>query len=193
MERSSYESHPLGRVEWLKLYGVLLGKEEMAETYFNDQVKKLDSILAETNTKKKVAFFYISSNGYVNVRKTGDYVAKMIDLAGGEYIFKNLGGDDNALSTMNMQMEDFYAQAKDADYLIYNSTIDGELQTIDDLLTKSKLLADFKAVKNGNVWCTGKNLFQETTGLTDMIVDIHQMLTAEDKSLTELTYMHRLK
>ena len=193
VERSSYESHPLGRVEWLKLYGVLLGKEEMAETYFNDQVKKLDSILAETNTKKRVAFFYISSNGYVNVRKTGDYVAKMIDLAGGEYIFKNLGGDDNALSTMNMQMEDFYAQAKDADYLIYNSTIDGELQTIDDLLANSKLLADFKAVKNGNVWCTGKNLFQETTGLTDMIVDIHQMLASEDKSLTELTYMHRLK
>ena len=28
VERSSYESHPLGRVEWIKLYGVLLGKEE---------------------------------------------------------------------------------------------------------------------------------------------------------------------
>ena len=31
------------------------------------------------------------------------------------------------LSTMNMQMESFYAAAKDADILIYNSTIDGEL------------------------------------------------------------------
>ena len=28
---------------------------------------------------------------------------------------------------MNMQMEEFYAKAKDADYIIYNSTIDGEL------------------------------------------------------------------
>ena len=30
VERSSYESHPLGRREWLKLYAVLLGREEMA-------------------------------------------------------------------------------------------------------------------------------------------------------------------
>ena len=29
VEHSSYESHPLGRTEWLKLYGVLLGKEEL--------------------------------------------------------------------------------------------------------------------------------------------------------------------
>lgn len=46
-----------------------------------------------------------------------------------------------------MQMEEFYATAKDADYLIYNSTIDGELQTVDQLLGKCDLLKDFKAVK----------------------------------------------
>ena len=63
---------------------------------------------------------------------------------------------------------------------------------IDDLLEKSHLLADFKAVKEGNVWCTKKNLFQETTGLADMILDMHKMMTEEDDSLTELTYMHKL-
>ena len=94
---------------------------------------------------------------------------------------------------MNMQMEEFYAKAKEADYIIYNSTIDGELNTIDDLLAKSSLLSDFKAVKNQNVWCTGKNLFQETTGLGTMIEDIHILLTTDDPSLEKLTYMHRLK
>ena len=57
--------------------------------------------------------------------------------------------DDNALSTMNMQMEEFYARAKDADYIIYNSTIDGELASMSELLKKSSLLEDFKAVKEG--------------------------------------------
>ena len=103
------------------------------------------------------------------------------------------GTGEKALSTMSMDFESFYAAAKDADVLIYNSTIDGELKTIDELLSKSKLLADFKAVKNGNVWCTGKNLFQETTGLGTMIEDIHTMLTTDDDSLDELTYMHKLK
>lgn len=36
----------------------------------------------------------------------------------------------------DMQMEAFYAETKDADCLIYNSTIDGELQTLDELLQK---------------------------------------------------------
>lgn len=127
------------------------------------------------------------------MRKSNDYVAKMIELAGGKYIFDELGEDDSALSTMNMQMEEFYAKAKDADYIIYNSTIDGELTTIDQLLAKSSLLKDFKAVQNGNVWCTEQNLFQDTMGLGTMIEDIHAMLTAEDERLDALTYMHRLK
>lgn len=44
-------------------------------------------------------------------------------------------------------MEDFYAAAREADYLIYNSTVGGELKTIDQLLGKSELLEDFKACK----------------------------------------------
>lgn len=193
VERSSYESHPLGRTEWLKLYAVLLDKEEEAERLFKEQADKLKKIENSENTGKTAAFFYINSVGAANVRKSNDYVAKMIDLAGGKYIFDNLGEDDNALSTMNMQMEEFYATAKDADYIIYNSTIDGELETIDQLLAKSSLLGDFKAVKEGNVWCTGQNLFQETMELGTMIEDIHTMLTTDDKSLEELTFMHKLK
>ena len=48
-------------------------------------------------------------------------------------------------------------------------------------------------VKDGNVWCTGKNLFQETTELGTMIEDIHTILTKDDDSLDELVYMHKLK
>ena len=67
------------------------------------------------------------------------------------------------------------------------------LETMEQLLEKSSLLGDFKAVQNGNAWCTGKNLFQETTGIGTMIADMHQMLTEDDPSLTELTYMHKLQ
>jgi len=143
-------------------------------------------------TGKTVAFFYISSNGYVNVRKSGDYVAKMIELAGGTYVPQNLDENANALSTMNLQLEAFYAAARDADYLIYNSTIDGELNSLNELLEKNGLLADFKAVKEGHVWCTEKNLFQETMGLGRMILDIHEILTVEEPDSSDVTYLHQL-
>lgn len=193
VEKSSYESHPLGRMEWIKMYGVLFGKEDEAEKYFDEKTKEADRVIEnvekEQNDKRKtVAFFYITSNGAVSVRKSGDYVSKMIELAGGEYVFKNLT-DENALSTMNIQMEEFYATAKDADYLIYNSAIDGELYTMDELIEKSSMLKDFKAVKNGDVWCTGKNMFQETTGIADMIVDINSIVNGADG---DLEYIHKL-
>ena len=189
VERSSYESSPLGRMEWLKLYGVLLGREEEAAALYQQELDDLRDVMGQDSTGKTVAFFYITSTGAANVRKSGDYVARMIEMAGGQYVFQDLG-DDNALSTVNMQMETFYAEARDADCLIYNSTIDGELHTIDELLVKSPLLADFKAVQEGNVWCTEQNLFQSTMGLGDMIQDIHAVLTEEDPE--DLAYLHRL-
>lgn len=192
VDRSSYEAHPLGRVEWIKLYSVLLGKEELAETLFEEQASQVKELESKENTGKTVAFFYITSSGYANVRKPGDYVSEMIGLAGGNYIFKDLDmGDDSSLSTMNMGLEDFYANAKDADYIIYNSTIDGELKSIDELMGKSALLKDFKAVKDGNVWCLTKSMFQDTTCLGDVIVDMHRMLTEENPS--DLTYLYRLE
>lgn len=192
VERSSYESHPLGRMEWLKLYGVLLGKEQQAEQYFQQQLGQLQGMEQYENTGKTVAFFYINSNGSVNVRKSGDYVAKMIEMAGGIYVPSNVS-EENALSTMNMQMESFYAEAKDADYLIYNSTIDGEIKSVDELLEKSSLLKDFKAVKSGNVWCIQKNMFQQTTGIADMIADIHKIVTGETLEGEKLHYIYQLQ
>lgn len=192
VERSSYESHPLGRMEWIKLYGALLGKEELANARFEEQMKRLAGVTGQENTGKTVAFFYIGSNGSVNVRKPGDYVARMIEMAGGSYVPQNVKTDQNALSTMNMQMEAFYAAAKEADYIIYNSAVDGELRSLDELLAKSGLLADFKAVKEGHVWCTEKNMFQETMGLGDMIVDIHTILAEDLPDPDKMTYIYRL-
>lgn len=192
VERSSYETHPLGRTEWLRLYAVLLDKEDEADALFREQVNRMESVALDENTGKTVAFFYITSNGYANVRKSNDYVSRMIELAGGTYVFDSLGEEESALSTVNMTMEEFYAGAKDADVLIYNSTIDKELETVEELLDKSPLLADFKAVQEGNVWCTGKNLFQETNSLGEMIVEMHTILTTEEAAPESLRFLHRL-
>ena len=191
VDHSSYESEPLGRTEWVKLYGLLTGKEEAAEKAFEEQRQYVSELSDTTDTGKTVAFFYITTAGTVSVRKSSDYVPKMIDIAGGEYIFKNLKGEDNAASSVNMQMEEFYAQAKDADYLVYNSTIDGQLRTVEELMEKSSLFENFKAVKNGNVWCIGKNVYQDTMDTGSIIHDFHEMLTSEDAD--ELTYMYKLK
>ncbi|MDD7184210.1 MAG: ABC transporter substrate-binding protein [Ruminococcus sp.] len=189
VERSSYEPHPLGRMEWIKLYGLILGKEKEAEEFFNEKSAVVENIESFGNTGKTAVFFYITSNGSVNVRKTGDYISKMIELAGGNYILnaESLNVEENALSTINMQFEAFYSLAKDTDYLIYNSTVDGQLDTLDQLIEKNSLLADFKAVQNGDVWCTDKNMFQQTTATAEVISDFNKIFS-ESTEDTEFIY-----
>lgn len=190
VERSSYEADPLGRLEWIKVYGLLYGKEAMADAYFKEQVSQIEPISKLEKTGKRVAFFYVNTNGAVNVRKPNDYISKMIEMAGGSYCLADvLVEEENALSTMNMQMEDFYAAAKDADIIIYNSTIDGGIKTIDELLDKSALFADFEAVKNGQVYCTTNNFFQQTTGIAEFVDDMSRVMRSGEESSTGFHYL----
>jgi len=193
VERSSYESHPLGRLEWVKLYGLMTGKEEEAEKLFSEQSELLQSVSQNGSAGKTAAFFYISQKGSAVVRKPDDYVSKMIQLAGGEYIFTSddLNTEENAQSTTDMQFEAFYAAAKDADVLIYSSTIDGGIEDISALLEKNSLFADFKAVKTGNVWCTDKNMFQQTTAAAKIISDLNLIFT--DNAGDETEFFYKLK
>lgn len=190
VDYSSYETEPLGRTEWVKLYGLLADREEEAAEAFAGQQEAFASIGDAEDTEKTVAFFYITSSGEVNVRKASDYLPKMIELAGGHYVFSDLGAeDDTASSTVSLQMEEFYAAAREADYLIYNSTIDGELSSVEELFGKSELLENFKAVREGNVYCTTRDLYQSSMELGTMIADIHGMLNGEEDGLT---YLYRL-
>lgn len=191
IEYSSYESHPLGRVEWIKFFGALLGKEEEAEKVFAKQTAILEEVTADEKTDKTVAFFFVTSNGLVQVRQSSDYIPKMIELAGGKYIFENVGDPESSRSTMNMQIEEFYDGAKDADFIIYNSSIDGGVNSIEELLDKCAVLEDFKAVKEGNVWCTTNDMYQQSMSIGYLIEDIHAMLLGEGEE--EMEYLFRLE
>ncbi len=191
IEYSSYESHPLGRVEWIKFFGALAGKEEEAEKVFAEQAAVLEEVTADEKTDKTVAFFFITSNGLVQVRQSSDYIPKMIELAGGKYIFENVGDPESGRSTMNMQIEEFYDGAKDADFIIYNSSIDGGVSSIEELTDKCAVLEDFKAVREGNVWCTTNEMYQQSMSIGYLTRDIHAMLQGENEE--EMKYLFRLE
>ena len=65
------------------------------------------------------------------------------------------------------------------------------MDTLDQLIEKCPMLADFKAVKNGNVWCTTNDMYQQSMSIGYMIDDIHSMLIGADES--SMTYLFRLE
>lgn len=183
IDRSSYETNPLGRTEWVKAYAAMLNKEDEAYKFFETKSAVMDEASNYEKTDLKVAFFYIDSTGTVVVRRDTDYIPKMIEIAGADYVYDDALESSEGSVNVNISMEQFYNMAIDADYLIYNASIDKQPGDIDDLLAKSELFADFKAVKNGNVYTTGKSFYQATDRITDFITDVHGMLTGDDSDL----------
>ena len=192
IERSSYESGPLARMEWLKLYGILLGRTEQAEEIFRQKVEQVAPILGQESTGKTVAFFSITTNNLITVRRTSDYVAQMVGMAGGVYIFDDLEGDSPGQSTIKLPLETFYARAKDADVLIYNSTIEGVMESRDQLIEKCPMLADFKAVQSGDCWCTAQSLFQQSMELADLISDMNLVFTEGRPDPASLRFLQQI-
>ncbi|MDD3277421.1 MAG: ABC transporter substrate-binding protein [Lachnospiraceae bacterium] len=191
VDRSSYESHPLGRTEWIKVYGAMVDKEDTAASFFDQQAEVIQELKDFPNTEKTIAFFYVSTDGSVVVRKSTDYIPKMIEIAGGRYVFDAQVDSENTQSSVPMTMEQFYATAIDADYLVYNASIDGPVNSMNELLAKSELFADFKAVKDGNVWTTGKSLYQATDTVGKLITDMNVMLTGGDQS--QMTFLTKVE
>lgn len=180
IENSSVESHPLARIEWVKLFGVILGKEAEAEALFEAKKAIYNSCLdTEGATGKTAALGYITSKGKGYARNGGDYLAQMIGLVGGEYIQKDMKPTESGNS--NMTIEEWYDLFKDADYLFYWN-LSQKFYSIQEMIDFNPLFADFKAVKEGHVWITAPDWSQ--TSLTNVMQDMYTIFHSDDPNVT---------
>ena len=142
------------------------------------------------NAGKTVAMFYITSKGDLYTRRAGDYMVKMLELAGGSYVPAGLEPEKSG--TMKIEPEEFYATAGDADCIVYIWSMGGKPDSMDAFLSRREILKDFKAVKDGQVWFTTPDYFQISDSLGSMILDFNKMLT-DDGSAEAFTYLFKLK
>ena len=212
IDTSSYESHPLGRTEWIRLYGAMVDMETQADKFFEKQKGILDEVESLAKEERiepvpTVAFFSVTTQGRVSVRRADDYIPKMISLAGGRYILDSLVSEDKKGGTETISMEEFVSRASDVDYLIYNATIENSLKDLDSLKSLDPIFEDFKAVKEAaaggagegsdsggaggisenpggvpRVWQVGKSMYQSTDTAAEFTQDIYNMLHGGDES-----------
>ena len=185
------ENHPLGRVEWVKLVGALLDMEEEADAYFDDAVAKVEAVAEQVQGEvghPTIMQTYIFK-GTVYVRNGGDYVNKMLELAGGVYPFADLEPDQGG--NTKMTVEDFYKDAVDTEILIYDNTSDVSVSTVADILANGGYLADMKAIQEGNVWGVNKNYWQSADDVATMIEDIATIIYHPENA-DSLHYFYKL-
>lgn len=186
IDRSSYEEDPLGRCEWIKVYGAMTGLEDEASLFFDKQVRSVESLDLDNINGKKVAIFSINSNHQIVTRSSEDYFAKMVEMAGGTYLGPE--SDMNSTSQMTISIEAFYEYALDADILIYNQAIEDAPSSLEQLIKTDATFADFKAVSTGDVWCTYKSIYQSSDKTGTIIENLYAIIM-DQKEETDFFYM----
>lgn len=177
IDRASAESEPLGRTEWIKAYGILLGKEEDAENAFDEQKKLYTEALPDTG--RTVVYFYINSQGLVVCPRPDSSVAKMIAAAGGIYLYPDIRTDENRLSTMKVDMESYMAAASGADIIIYDGAID-TVNGLSDIVAKNAQLSDFKAIRENKVYISASDAYQNSDDTGTTVHDLTLTINGQD-------------
>jgi len=168
VENSHLEQHPMGRLEWVKFMAAFYGKESEAEAFFDGAVARVEEIAqkaAGAKAKPKVLWGQIYQ-GKVFAPAGDTYVAKMIELAGGDYLFKDLKGSGT------VTLEEFYARGKSADVYISSTLPNYGVTSIAKVVEQAKVLEDLPVIKKGNVWCFQPWYYQALDKTDEMIADL---------------------
>ncbi|MCL2283560.1 MAG: ABC transporter substrate-binding protein, partial [Fibromonadales bacterium] len=99
------ESHPITRFEWIKVFGILFGKEKEADSLFAETLKKYNNLaeLAQSATKKPLVLTGYPQGSEWLAGGGNSYFAKFLRDAGAQYIWEALAGSASGTLTMNIE------------------------------------------------------------------------------------------
>lgn len=177
------ETNPLGKAEWLKFFAEFFNKQEFAK-------KKYDSIVTEYNELKKMAsqvryrptvILNLPWNGNWYVAGGKSYLARLIEDAGGSYLWKT----NNSHESFPLDLESIFHQGLNAEFWLNIGTVNSKRE----ILNIEERLKNLKCFKTGNLFNNnarqnkeGGNDFWESGAvnpqliLKDLIVILHPEL-----------------
>ncbi len=178
------ESSPLGQAEWVKLVGLLIGKEHEAEACFErieSRYNQLKGMITESDSRPKVLSGEMHSGNWYVVGGES-YLAQLFRDAGGDYFMEN----DNESGGFYVDYETVYSQGHDADFWRIVNSFNGEY-SYDDLIASDGRYRDFTPYEKRQViYCNLREVpFYENTPmepevvLADLIKIFHPTLLSD--------------
>jgi len=140
------EQSPLGKAEWIKLYGALFGKEDKAKELFDkivtsyDQAKKL---VADKPAASSVLYGSMYEDVWY-VAKGNSWVAQFMKDAHANYLWADLKGTGSE----GLSFEKVLVKAKTANFWIAS----GSFKTLAEIEKTNPHYSQFDAFKNKNVY-----------------------------------------
>lgn len=140
------EQSPLGKAEWIKLYGALFGKEKEAKMLFDGIVKDYKGALtAVKSCKPETSVLYGSMyQDQWFVAKGNSWVAQFLKDAKSDYLWKDVEGT----GSLGLSFEDILDKAKSAGCWIAA----GPYKSLEELGKSNPHYSQFDAFKKKNVY-----------------------------------------
>lgn len=190
------EQHPLGRAEWIQLFGVLFGLEEKADQVFKTIEK---DYLAAIKLAKKVTLKPTILSGAIYqdqwyLPQGKSWAAQFLDNAGGNYLWSATEGT----GSLSLSFETVFETAQNADFWIGP----GQFTSFEELEKANPNYKHFKAVHNKNVYSfsskkgkTGGVIYYElASNRPDLVLkDLIKILHPELMKDYELYFFEKLK
>jgi iron complex transport system substrate-binding protein len=147
------ETEPLGKAEWIKLFGALFCKEALADSIFNSEVIQYENlktyIFKNISSKPKVLLgLPFKDTWYISPGNS--FISKFISDAGGSYLWENT----TSSVSMPYGIENVYLSAMNADYWLNT----GSIKSKDEISTAYQRLTDLPCYKNGEIFNNNKRV-----------------------------------
>lgn len=155
------ESSPLARAEWMRFYGMLVGKEAEADSLFKQVEKAYNSIkanLKDSHRRPRVMMDIPSGNVWY-VPGGQSTIGQMITDAGGDYCFSDIMKGGSSAMTVEAVVD----KCENADVWLFR--YGGPRKTVASMASENKAFTHIKAFKDKKLWgcSTERTTFYEDT------------------------------
>jgi iron complex transport system substrate-binding protein len=190
------EQSPLGKAEWIKLFGALYGLEEKAEKIFSDIEKsylQTRALAQQTATKPTVMAGAMYENTWY-LPQGGSWGSIVVADGGGQYVWR----DSKGTGSLSLPLETVLEKAHDAEFWIGP----GQFTSLDEMRQTNAHYAQFAAFKTGKIYSfsskkgpTGGILYYEwSTNRPDLVLkDVVKILHPELLPGYELYFFEKLR
>ncbi len=141
------ETDPLGKAEWIKMFGALYCKEKLADSIFKSLAEEYlhtKSHIEKNAGKKPKVLLGLPYKDTWFISPGNSYISAIIDDAGGDYLWK----ETKSSYSMPYGIENVYLKALEADYWLNI----GSAGSKDDIMSVDKRLAGLECFKTGNLY-----------------------------------------
>lgn len=159
------ETHPLGRAEWIKVFGILLNEEKEANAIFNKTKNQYNDVVKKLKQSKTRPTVFAGTyfSGVFNAPAGESYMAQLFKDANVDYVYANTRGT----GSLSLSLEEVITENKDVDFWL-NAAASSKF----DLFQQSSKFKLLEATKQGKLYSyfNDKNCFFEKASTSPQLV-----------------------